>query len=166
MAAESAITEGDLRDDIRDSWHSPANKRQLNKLIDILRDLHHARDDIEFINISGDIHISNAFTFQPKGFKKPILQVTSSALTNNPPKEEGLLNIISVDGLLSYNAKSSDLGEMNRLWHEGKMQNFLTIDADINAIKLHLHVYNPDNISSQVNDKVLTIRPNQGYTLE
>ena len=169
IAAESAIAGTDtgmnMRDDIRDSWHSPANRRQLSQLIDILRDLHHARNDIEFINISGDIHLSNAFVFQPDGFNKPLFQVTSSALTNNPPSAEGLLNLLSVDGPLSYNAKSDLFGKMERLWHEGKTQNFLTINANMNAIELHLHTYNSSDLKSQANDKILTIRPNQGYTL-
>ncbi len=171
IAAESAIAGTDtgknIRDDIRDSWHSPANRRQLSRLIDILRDLHQARDDIEFINISGDIHISNAFTFQPDGFNKPLYQVTSSALTNNPPggSEEGILNLLNIDGPLSFNAKSKDFGKMERLWSETKKQNFLTIEADNNAIKLHLCVYNAEDVSSQEKDKILTIRPNQGFTL-
>ncbi len=169
IAAESAIagteTGKNMRDDIRDSWHSPANRRQLSKLIDILRDLHHARNDMEFINISGDIHISNAFVFQPDGFNKSLFQVTSSALTNDPPSEEGLLNLLSVDGPLSYNAKSDLFGKMERLWHEGKKQNFLTINANMYAIELHLHTYHSSDVTSQANDKVLTIRPSQGYTL-
>jgi hypothetical protein len=169
IAAESAIagteTGKTMRDDIRDSWHSPANRRQLSKLIDILRDLHHARNDIEFINISGDIHISNAFVFQPDGFNKPLFQVTSSALTNAPPSEEGLLNLLSVDGPLSINAKSDLFGPIERLWHVGDAQNFLTINATMDEIEMHLHVYNAGDVTSQANDKTLTIRPNQGYSL-
>ena len=120
---------------------------------------------MEFINISGDIHISNAFVFQPDGFNKSLFQVTSSALTNDPPSEEGLLNLLSVDGPLSYNAKSDLFGKMERLWHEGKKQNFLTINANMYAIELHLHTYHSSDVTSQANDKVLTIRPSQGYTL-
>jgi phosphodiesterase/alkaline phosphatase D-like protein len=170
IAAESAIaateTGKEIRDDIRDSWHSPANRKQLSKLIDIVRDLHHARNDIEFINISGDIHISNAFVFRPDGFTKPIFQVTSSALTNNPPDAAGLLNLLSVGGPLSINAQSKEFGKMERLWNEMENQNFLTVDANIHAIQLHLHVYNSANVLSQENDKILTILSNQGYTLE
>ena len=154
-----------MRDDIRDSWHSPANRRQLSKLIDILRNLHHTRSDLEFINISGDIHLSNAFVFQPDGFNKPLFQVTSSALTNNPPSEEGILNLLSVDGPLNANASSELFGKIQRLWHEGSTQNFLTINADTQAIELHLHTYPSNGATPRVNDKILTIRPNQGYAL-
>jgi hypothetical protein len=169
IAAESAIAGTDtgknMRDDIRDSWHSPANRRQLSNLIDILRDLHRARSDLEIVNLSGDIHLSNAFVFFPDGFNKPLFQVTSSALTNNPPDVEGLLNMLSVDGPLSVNAQSDIFGKMERLWHEGSAQNFLTIDASRQAIDMHLHVYNPSAGSSPDKDRTLTIRPNQGYTL-
>lgn len=169
IAAESAIAGTDtgknMRDDIRDSWHSPANRKQLSKLIDILRDLHHARSDIEFVNVSGDIHLSNAYKFQPEGFQKPLFQVTSSALTNNPPDVEGILNLLSVDGPLSQNASNSEFGKMERLWYEADNQNFLTISADSHAMELHLHVYDQENSIKNKNDRVLIIKPNQGYTL-
>lgn len=169
IAAESALAGTDagtnIRDDIRDSWHSPANRKQLGKLIEILRELHHDRRDIEIINLSGDIHISNAYIFQPEGFRKPLYQVTSSALTNNPPSQESFLNLISVGGPLSFNATSKELGEMERLWQVGKNQNFMTINADSNSIILHLHVYNKEDTDSPEADRILTIRPDQGYIL-
>lgn len=169
FAAESAIAGSDtgmnMRDDIRDSWHSPANRRQLNKLVDILRDLHQARPELEIVNLSGDIHLSNAFAFQPDGFGKPLYQVTSSALTNDPPSAEGFLNLVSVDGPLSINAKSDIFGKMSRLWHEGSSQNFLTLQATVEAMELHLHVFNSENSASTENDKILTIRPDQGYVI-
>ena len=169
FAAESAIAGTDtgqnMRDDIRDSWHSPANRRQLSKLVDILRDFHRARADVEIVNLSGDIHLSNAFKFQPDGFNKPLFQVTTSALTNDPPSAEGFLNLVSVDGPLSVNAKSDIFGSMERLWHEGSAQNFMTIDATSNAVKMHLHVFDTENTGSQDKDRILIIRPNQGYEL-
>ena len=164
IAAESAIAGTDtgqhIRDDIRDSWHSPANRRELLELLDILRDLHKSRSDITFINISGDIHISNAFTFQPEGFSNPLYQITSSALTNDPPKESGILDLLSVDGPLNFNAKSKDFGTMKRLWSETSQQNFLTVEANSEKILFHLHVY-PDKILYALNqDRVLSIYAN------
>jgi len=78
---------------------------------------------------------------------------------------EGLLNLLSVDGPLSQNASNSEFGKMERLWYEGKSQNFLTISADSHAMKLHLNVYDVENSDPDKNDRILTIRPNQGYTL-
>jgi len=60
IAAESALAgtamEQEMRDDIRDSWHSPANRRQLATLLEIFRDLHQDRPDLEMVTISGDVH--------------------------------------------------------------------------------------------------------------
>lgn len=169
VAAESALagtsTGQEIRDDIRDSWHSPANRRQLARLLDILKDLHQARPDLEIVNVSGDIHLSNAFAFQPDGFSKPIFQVTSSALTNDPPSAEGLLSLLSVGGPLSYNTTSPLFGPIQRLWHVGNKQNFLTIDASTHAMALHLQTFDSADPSSEVDDKVLTLRPMAGYTL-
>ncbi len=169
IAAESAIaateTGKEMRDDLRDSWHSPANRRQLSQLLDILKDLHQARPDLEMVNLSGDIHLSNAFTFQPDGFTRPIFQVTTSALTNDPPSEEGVLNLLSVDGPLSYDAHSDLFGPIRRLWHVGTKQNFLTIDAASQTLELHLHTFDSADPTSAAEDKVLTIRPEAGYTL-
>lgn len=171
LASEAVLTATHLgkniRDDIRDSWHSPANRRQLRQLIDILRDLHHARPDIEFINISGDIHISNAFTFQPEGFEKPIYQITSSALTNRVSISETVSNLMSVDGPLSFSKKSEDFGKINRLWHEGTYQNFLSIDANEYRIQFKLHVFNKEGEESfGTRDRLLTISPTHGYELK
>lgn len=170
FAAESEIFDSsflELRDDVRDSWHSPANRRQLNRLIGIMRNLHRARPDIEFINLSGDIHISNAFTYQPEGFNKPLYQITSSALTNRPSASSAVTNALSTDGLIPSFTESEDFGHVNRLWHEGTHQNFLTIDADETAIRFKLHVFNEESDAELGDyDRELTISPNGGYTLE
>lgn len=171
MGAEAQVTEtslaSDIRDDMRDSWHAPANRRQLSRLIDILRDLHRARPDMEFINLSGDIHISNAFIYQPEGFDKPLFQVTSSALTNRPTMSEEVANLLSADGPLSFNAESDVLGSISRLWHEGVFQNFLTVNADDSSIRLNLRVFNrEDDRPFGERDRVLTIQSGGGYRLE
>ena len=162
IAAEASLA-GSNRDDIRDSWHSPANRKQLLEVIDILRDLHNSRKDMEFINISGDIHISNAFSFQPEGFSKPLFQVTSSALTNNPPSEGKILDLVTVDGPLSVSAKSNDFGAMKRLWSEAEEQNFLTVETKESSIEFHLHVYS--DTTTPKKDRRLVIHDKGGYEL-
>ncbi len=169
LMAEAEISDtelfGELRDDIRDSWHSPANRRQLNQLISIFRELHVTRPDIEFINISGDIHISNAFTYHPDGFNKPLYQVTSSAITNRTTGDLAS-DLISEGGPLPIGEKESqDFGEIKRLWHEGEYQNFLTMHATDQRIQLHLHVYNHDGDMGE-RDRILTIKPSGGYTMK
>jgi hypothetical protein len=170
LASEMELTATDvgqnIRDDIRDSWHSPSNQRQLSRLVDILRELHQARPDIEIINISGDIHISNAFSAEPEGFSKPIFQITSSALTNRISLSDSVTNLLSVDGGLSAFESSGIFGDIDRLWHEGVFQNFLSVDANSDRIELILHVYNKDDDKSfGARDRKLVIRPNKGFTL-
>ncbi len=170
LAAELELTATELgqhiRDDIRDSWHSPGNRRQLSRLIGILRNLHIDRPDIEIINLSGDIHISNAFTARPDGFSKPIYQVTSSALTNRISISDSVSNLLSVGGTLNFLETDGDFGEVRRLWHEGVYQNFLSIEARETAITLHLHAYNRDDEQAfGTRDRKLIIRPGAGYEL-
>lgn len=163
IASELELMATDLgqnaRDDIRDSWHSPANRRQLNRLINIMRQLHHKRPDMEMINLSGDIHISNAFSYQPPEFAKRIYQVTSSGLTNPPSiANENVTNFMSVDGSLGFLDSSEDFGDVHRLWHEGVYQNFLTVEATEQRIDFNLRVYNHgDNAIFGSRDKRLVI---------
>ncbi|MCW8126371.1 alkaline phosphatase D family protein [Microbulbifer halophilus] len=168
LGSESALTKWmGHHDDIRDSWHSPANRRQLSRLIDILRDLHHSRPDMELINLSGDIHISNAFKFQPPGFEKPLYQVTSSALTNRPPIDEDISDWMSAGDGDEGSSESEILGTIERLWHQGKFQNFLSLSADQSALHIHLHVFNrEDDRDFGERDIRLTIKPGAGYSLQ
>lgn len=115
------------------------------------------------VNISGGIHLSNAFAFQPDGFSKPIFQVTSSALTNDPPSAEGLPSLLSVGGPLSVNASSPLFGPIRRLWHVGDRQNLLTIDARAAAAELHVHTWDATDPRHGEGDKVLEIRPEAGF---
>lgn len=168
FAAESAIAATDtgmnMRDDIRDSWHSPANRRQLVRLVDVLRDLHQARPDLLMLNVSGDIHLSNAFMFQPDGFSRPLFQITSSPLTNDPPSAEGFLDLVSVDGPLGVDARSDVFGPMRRLWHVAT-QNFMTIRSTSSTVEVRLHVFDADDPTSGSKDRVITLRPDGGYSL-
>ena len=169
LLAESELMDTELlhelRDDVRDSWHSPANRKQLHKLFTIMKGLHVARPDVEFINISGDIHISNAFTYQPQGFNKPLFQVTSSAITNRTTGDF-ISDAMSEDGLLPIGEEESeDFGPVKRLWHEGAYNNFLSLDASSERITLKLHVYNHDQGRMGERDRVLTIRPGGGHTM-
>jgi hypothetical protein len=77
-----------IRDDVRDGWNAPGTRAQLRQLCGIWLWLHRMRPDVEFVIISGDIHLSNAFTFQPPGFAKPVYQITTSALTNRESAPE------------------------------------------------------------------------------
>lgn len=91
--------------------------------------------------------------------------MTSSALTNDPPSAEGLLSLLSVGGPLSVNATSPLFGPIQRLWHVGDRQNFLTIDARAAVAELHLHTWDATDPTSGEGDKVLEIRPEAGFAV-
>lgn len=149
----------EVQDDIRDSWHSPANRRQLSLLIDILRDLHIARPDIEIVNLSGDIHLANAFSAQPDGFAKPIYQVTTSALTNRGSMSDGVAGFLAADGPLDTFTSDGLFGPVKRLWQEASFQNFLEVDATDQELLLKLRVYNRhDDQPFGARDRQLVLR--------
>ncbi len=147
---------GGIRDDVRDSWHSPGNKPGLKVIINMIRDLVLDRYDIDILFISGDIHVANAFTFQPPRFPKPCYQLTTSALTNREHLSELGSKFLSV-GDAAY---SDVIGEINRLWDEIQDPNFLDINLTPTNLTASLYVYNTekhDENTAQNLDPVFTI---------
>ncbi|MCH4822620.1 alkaline phosphatase D family protein [Gramella lutea] len=128
---------GELRDDIRDSWHSPGNIGQLKELIGVLRQLHTNRPDMNMINVSGDIHVANLYSFQPMGFQRALYQVTTSALTNRSHPSDRLNELIQVSTEVSTEA----LGVITRIWQTVSDPNFLKIEPDGQFLKLTLKVF-------------------------
>eukprot|EP01087_Luapelamoeba_hula_P002639 TRINITY_DN1231_c0_g2_i1.p1 TRINITY_DN1231_c0_g2~~TRINITY_DN1231_c0_g2_i1.p1 ORF type:complete len:953 (-),score=177.05 TRINITY_DN1231_c0_g2_i1:86-2944(-) len=138
---------GGLRDDARDSWVSPNNLDvALPSLLDVLLILHKLRPDIRILNISGDIHVANAFHCKPPGFTRRIYQVTTSALTNSthiPPK----LARIAVVG---KSARYPHLGKVTRIWEDVTERNFLAITTTAGHVDLDLRVFDPDDKRAEV----------------
>jgi len=129
-----------IRDDIRDSWHSKGNREGLRRLIGILRGLHGRRPDLDIVNVSGDIHVANAFSFQPPGFVKALYQFTSSALTNrdHPPAAVAAL----VD--LGSSAASQELGLVTRIWDSLGDPNLMTLEPRGDVLRVTLRVFDLD----------------------
>ena len=140
--APKALTDlmAGIRDDIRDSWHSKGNRGELKRLISVLRRLHWRRPDIDIVNVSGDIHVANAFSFQPFGFTKALYQFTSSAITNrdHPPAAVAAL----VD--LGSTTFSEELGFVTRIWDTLTSPNVMTITAVGDVLRITLRVYDLD----------------------
>jgi hypothetical protein len=86
-----------IRDDVRDSWNSPGNREQFRQLTSVLRRLHARRPEVSIVNVSGDIHVASAFTFQPPGFISPLYQITTSALTQRSHPPEILAPLLYLD---------------------------------------------------------------------
>jgi hypothetical protein len=126
-----------IRDDIRDSWHSKGNREGLKRLIGILRTLHWRRPGIDIVNLSGDIHVANAFSFQPMGFTKALYQFTSSALTNRQHPPELLAALVDV-GTATF---TEVLGLVTRIWDSVVDPNYLSVAPHNGALRVTLRVY-------------------------
>ena len=140
--APKALTDlmAGIRDDIRDSWHAPSNREGLKRLIGILRRLHRRRADIDIVNISGDFHVANAFSFQPPGFFKALYQFTSSALTNREHPPEALAALVDL-GSRSF---SEVLGLVTRIWDSIGEPNLMTLEPRGEVLRVTLRVYDLD----------------------
>ena len=137
---------GGIRDDVRDSWHSPGNKPGLKVIINMIRELVTERHDIDVIFISGDIHVANAFTFHPPRFPKPCYQLTTSALTNRDHLPELGSKFLSVGD----SAQSDVIGKITRIWDEIQDPNFLDINLSPTKLTASLYVYNTEKHDDNV----------------
>ncbi len=140
--APKALTDlmAGIRDDIRDSWHSKGNRSQLKDLIGVLRELHRQRPDIDIVNLSGDIHVANAFSFQPPGFTKALYQFTSSALTNREHPPAAVAALVDL-GSATY---TEVLGFVTRIWESLGDPNIMTIEPRGELLRVTLQVFDLD----------------------
>lgn len=148
--APKAITDlaAGIRDDVRDSWHSPGNIQQLKQLIGILRHLHRQHSTIEIINMSGDIHVANMFAFQPLGFTRSLYQVTSSALSNREHPNDTLNKAVQV----GTEAWSEALGLITRIWPTVSDPNIILLTPKSNHLEITLKVYDLDSENNKVKE--------------
>ena len=127
-----------IRDDLRDSWHSPGNQGQLQDLITILRKTLDKNEKCIAVNLSGDIHMANAFSFQPPGFRQACYQITSSALTNRKHLDSWVAPFFEIGAI----AHSDILGDITRIWTNERNPNFLTVRERNGLLDIHLNVFN------------------------
>lgn len=125
-----------VRDDLRDSWLAPGNQEALSQLLDVVRDLLWRRPTLHVVNVSGDIHVSNAFQMLPLGFPRPIYQVTTSALTNRGH----LVSVASQFMTMGAVQMLPVLGVVRKLWDEITDPNVLCITTSQGRTVLHLSV--------------------------
>lgn len=157
--APKALTDliAGIRDDVRDSWHSPGNKEALKQLIAVLKKMHRRRGDIDIINLSGDIHVANAYTFQPIGFTKVMYQITTSALTNRQHMPKIASELLSV----GTQAFSDVLGVVTRVWEEVSDPNVMIVSNHGEYLRFELKVYDLDNPNvhslNSIKDKTLDV---------
>jgi hypothetical protein len=137
--APKALTDlmAGIRDDIRDSWHAPANRPGLKRILGILRRLHWRRPDLDIVNVSGDIHVANAFSFQPPGFMKALYQFTSSALTNREHPPEAVAALVDL-GTIAF---TEVLGLVTRIWDSIGDPNLMTLEPRGEVLRVTLRVF-------------------------
>ena len=101
-----------IRDDVRDGWASPRNLNTLQAVLEEIGATMRQRADVRFWNVSGDIHVANAFAIVLPGTIRPLMQVTTSAVTNRslPPAAVRALTEIGDELYLDGS------GEVYRAW--------------------------------------------------
>ena len=129
-----------VRDDVRDQWGSPENAKQMKKILRLLQQFHTKKPGVKIVFVSGDIHIANSFTFQPKGFSSPLYQITSSALTNDHHAPKIVRELAGLPFGPYYHG--SLFGMVERLWPDVPKNNFLSLEIKEDGADFVLHVYN------------------------
>lgn len=135
-----SILEG-VRDDVRDAWTSPGNLPTLSAVLDALRSFMRSRPDVRVTNVSGDIHVAQAYTIEMPGLAAPVFQLTSSAITNRTHPSEFLAALIEV----SRDEYIPGVGLVSRVWPTVSDPNILTIDIESGRAKFDLKVWNKDH---------------------
>jgi hypothetical protein len=134
-----------IRDDVRDSWTSPGNIETFTAVLSALRTYMLQRPDTVVVNVSGDIHVANAFEIYVPGFLRPIYQLTSSAITNrtHPP---GIVGTLIEIGDSAY---IEGVGEVRRIWETVTDPNVLFGRVTSGRAEFTLKVWDPDSPGSK-----------------
>jgi hypothetical protein len=131
---------GGVRDDVRDSWTSPGNIETLAAVIATLRSFMVDRPDVRVTNVSGDIHVANAFEIRVSGAPRPIYQLTTSALTNrNHPA-----SLIGSIAEIADSAEIDGVGSVRRIWETVTDPNVLEMKIGNGRAEFDLKVWSPE----------------------
>lgn len=134
-----------IRDDVRDSWTSPGNIETLTAVLRALRSFMLERPDVRVINVSGDIHVANAFEIHVPGAPRPIYQLTTSAITNrhHPP---GIVGTITEIGDA---ADIDGVGFVRRIWETVTDPNILLMRIGQGQTEFTLKVWDRESPGSK-----------------
>lgn len=134
-----------VRDDVRDSWTSPGNIETLAELLSAIRSFMTARPDVRVVNVSGDIHVSNAFEIHIPGASRPIYQLTTSAITNRH-HAPGLIAFVTE---IPDAAMIEGVGWVRRIWDTVTAPNILMIRLENQRAVFTLKVWDAQNTGSK-----------------
>lgn len=134
-----------IRDDVRDSWTSPGNIETLSAVLFALRSFMLARPDVRIVNVSGDIHVANAYEIYVPGAPRPIYQLTSSAITNrqHPPGIVG--SIVEISDAEHVNG----VGVVRRIWKTITDPNILLMRIGNRKAEFTLKVWDRESPGSK-----------------
>jgi hypothetical protein len=130
-----------IRDDVRDGWTSPGNLETLSAVLDALKRFMLRRPEVRITNISGDIHVANAYEIIMASAPQPIYQVTTSAITNrqHPP------GIIAVMTEIDDVEDVGGVGLVRRVWDTVDAPNVLQASFADGHSTFNLRVWNPED---------------------
>jgi len=131
-----------IRSDIRDEWPTPNTAPTMEWLFGELGRLQKIRPEVNLVNLSGDIHVSNAFQLHPKGLKTPLYQITSSALTNRSHLKATLRKVVTLRNVTKF---EDTRGFCHRLWPDCGKPNFLLVQAEGDSITFRLKSFGMKN---------------------
>jgi hypothetical protein len=128
-----------IRDDVRDRWTSPGNLPTLSAVLAALKRFMARRPDVRVTNISGDIHVANAYEIIVPGAPRSIYQVTTSAITNrtHPP------GIVAIMTQIRDEEEVDGVGIVPRVWDSVDVPNVLFATLSASRATFELKVWNP-----------------------
>lgn len=130
-----------IRDDVRDGWTSPGNMETFFEVLGALKTFMRRRPEVRITNISGDIHVANAYEIIMPDAPQPIYQVTTSAITNrvHPP------GIIAMMTEIAEYEDLAGVGTVRRVWETIEAPNVLHTSIESGRAKFDLKVWNPED---------------------
>lgn len=133
-----------VRDDIRDSWTSPGNIDTLESVLQIIGLFMQGRSDIRVWNVSGDIHVANAYEIYIPGVTRPLRQVTTSAITNRHHPNELVESLTEI----SDGTYIKGVGQVRRIWPTVTQPNVLFLSTGPEGSEVRLKVWEKDAVDS------------------
>ena len=129
-----------IRDDVRDAWTSPGNLDTLRAVLAELGNFMRERSDVRVWNISGDIHVGSAFEIHIPGITSPVMQVTTSAITNRHHPWAIVRELTEVRDTEYLEG----VGEVRRVWPTIADRNILLIKTGPGGADFTLSAYADD----------------------
>jgi PhoD-like phosphatase len=139
----SGLLEG-IRDDVRDSWTSPGNIDTLIAVLQALAKFMRRRPEVRVWNISGDIHVANAYEIWIPGVARPVYQVTTSAITNRTHPSDFIAELTEI----KVGTHINGVGYVRRIWDTITEPNILLARLGHGRAEFTLAVWNEESPGS------------------